>query len=234
MTPQITSSHLLSFCNEVKRILQVQLEDGDTCESRLCFLSSVLQNQGKGKPGAGLTGGIFQESLWKDMFFSQSPDRFSEPEEKDADYCFDGIPFSHKTIGWRGNGALALAWSKNPASGLQRTQFNSSMVIACTKQPKARGLWEGIQMGLYVIPVDWLKDNVVLSSNNKTDSLIEAKYTIQGLRYACDAGLHVALHYDHSAGEDHSLSFWTAGRSAAVRSRSADESHPSTLFPPHQ
>lgn len=228
------SSQLLAFCHEVKRILKLPLEDDATCASRLCFLSSVLQNQGKGKPGAGLTGGIFQEALWKDMFFSQSPDRFSEPEEKDADYCFDGVPLSHKTIGWRGNGVLALHWSKNPPSGLQRTQFKSSMVIASTKQPIAKGVWKGIKMGLYVIPVDWLNNNVKLSSNNKTTALIKAKYTREGMRYACDAGLHVELHYDHSAGEDHSLSFWTSGRSAAVRSRSAGDSPPSTLFPPHQ
>jgi hypothetical protein len=225
---------LLAFCNEVKRILKLPLPDGDSCESRLCFLSSVLQNQGKGKPGAGLTGGILQESLWKDMFFSQSPDRFSEPEEKDADYCFDGVPLSHKTIGWSGTGDLALHWSKNPASGLQRTQFNSSMVIACTRRPMARGVWEGLEMGLYVIPVDWLKENVELSNNNKTTALIKTKYTREGMRYACNAGLHVALHYDHFAGVDHSLSFWTLGRSAAVRFRSAEESPPSTLFPPHQ
>lgn len=205
------------FAEEVKRILKVELSDGETCESRLCFLSSVLQNQGKGQLGAGLTGGIFQESLWKDMFFSQAPNLFSEPTTKDADYCFKGVPLSHKTIGWRGSGSLALAWSKNPEGGLQRTEFKSSMVIACTKQPKKRGLWERIPIGLYVIPVTWIQQNVALSSNNKTDSLIEPKYTVKGMRYALENNLFVPVNYDHKSGENLKLSFWSAGRVATVQ-----------------
>ena len=215
------------FADEVERILKIKLPDGETCENRLCFLSSVLQNQGKGQLGAGLTGGIFQESLWKDMFFSQAPNLFSEPTTKDADYCFKGVPLSHKTIGWRGSGSLALAWSKNPEGGLQRTEFKSSMVIACTKQPKMRGLWERIPIGLYVIPVTWIQQNVELSSNNKTDSLIDPKYTVKGMRYALESNLFVPINYDHKSGENLKLSFWSAGRVATVQNRTSYFGEPS-------
>lgn len=201
----------------VKRVLRTVSPENITNEVKLCRLSSVLRNQSAGQNGAGLTGGQQQESLWVDML-TLGDVRFTiggDIKIDDADYYFQGYPISHKTIGWTGPGDLALAWSKNPFGGLQRTEFKASVAIALTRKP-AGGKWQGIQNGYYIVPLDFLKDNIVFSSNNKTDSLIKANQVISAIRYADRSGLMVPLAYDHEWGRGKYLSYWGAGLNSVI------------------
>jgi hypothetical protein len=210
-------------CREVLRavggVLRAQSDDGVTNEQKLCRLSSVLQNQNSGTRGAGLTGGQLQEALWVGMLTSGDRRfcaRSAAAVVTDADYYFDDYPISHKTIGWAGTGALALAWSKNPPGGIQRTEFKASMAVALTHRPATRGQWEGIENGYYLVPLDYLAREIQLSSNNKTDSLIETRYVLDALRYAASQSLMVPLAYDHMWGEGKVLSTWRVGLKAVT------------------
>jgi hypothetical protein len=201
----------------VSTVLRAQSDDGVTNEQKLCRLSSVLQNQNSGTRGAGLTGGQLQEALWVGMltlgdrrFAARSPSAVVT----DADYYFNDYPISHKTIGWAGSGALALAWSKNPPGGIQRTEFKASMAIALTHRPAIRGQWEGIENGYYLVPLDYLAANIQLSSNNKTDSLIDTRYVLDAMRYAASQSLMIPLTYDHEWGKGKVLSTWRVGLKA--------------------
>lgn len=203
----------------VRTVLAAPSTDGVTNAVKLCRLSAVLQNQISGRSGAGLTGGQLQEALWVDML-SGADARFAARSSAavvaDADYYFEDYPISHKTVGWAGTGALALAWSKNPPGGLQRTEFKASMAIALTHRPVTRGQWSGIANGYYVVPLDYLRQHVVFSSNNKTDSLIETRYVIAALQYAERESLMIPLPYDHEWGQGKFLSTWRVGLQAVA------------------
>jgi hypothetical protein len=209
------TDHMKS-CKEVieavRQVLKTVTDENVSNEEKLCRLSSVLQCQSAGQNGAGLTGGQQQESLWVDMLTSANVG-FSQKSDfaiDDADYYFKDYPISHKTIGWNGNGALALAWSKNPPGGLQRTEFKASMAVALTRKSSG-GMWANIPNGYYVVPLDYLQKNIEFSSNNKTDSLIKPDQVITAIRYANSVGLMLPLAYNHEWGKGKHLSYWGAG-----------------------
>jgi hypothetical protein len=213
----IMSDHHLARCTSVataiKTIWASLGPDGVAYGVRLARLASVIAHANSGQQGAGLTAGVQQESLFKDMLFYA--DRRFRPASAettiDADYVFDGYPLSHKTIGATGSGDLALAWSKNPAGGVQRNHFAASMVVMSFRAPSNRGKWVGLDTGAYVIPADYLQATVVLSSNNKTDSLISSRYVTQAMRHARDIGCMVPLVYHHSISVGVRLSLWQSG-----------------------
>ena len=180
---------------------------------RFSTLAAILFRQNEGKQGAGLTGGKQQEDLFRDMLL-YSDKRFSEtgtPEVKDADYYFNNLPPSHKTIGYNGGGDLALAWSKNGPDGLVRNKFHASMVIMCFRDQTKGGALKGQLQGAYVVPRDWLQDNISFSSNNKTDSLISASEIVRAMAYATSHALFVPLTYRHEAGGAARVSLWYSG-----------------------
>ena len=180
---------------------------------RFSTLAAILSRQNEGKQGAGLTGGKQQEDLFRDMLL-YSDNRFSEtgtPEVKDADYYFNNVPLSHKTIGYNGGGDLALAWSKNGPDGLVRNEFHASMVIMCFRDPGKSGALKGQLQGVYVVPRNWLQINISFSSNNKTDSLIKASEIARAMAFATAQGLFVPLDYRHEAGGAARVSLWYSG-----------------------
>ena len=210
----------IDHCRNAKAVVAKILEETSTdCVRngvKLCRLTSVVQQQLRGQNGAGLMGGMLQEAIWRDMLVSRS-ERFklnSRTLTADADYYFDGHPFSHKSIGWNGTGDLALAWSKNPVGGLQRMDFTASMAIAVTRKPAVRkgGRWYELPNGYYLVPLTYLRrairpENFV--RNNKTNSVIPAAHVVTALRYAHKQGLWVSLDFDYEWGEGRVLSYWS-------------------------
>lgn len=220
------------ICNKIIDEVQKILDSPNQTKSEqsnndvLCYLSSILVHQTAGKPGAGLTGGMLQESLWVDMLtagphFSSSPESPSNAMI-DADYYFDDYPISHKTIGprnWNGTGSpplsgsdLALAWSKNPEGGVQRLKFNASIAIAYTghRNPSSKSQWGKLEHGYYMIPLDWL-DNITLKSNNKTDSLISKSDVLTLMIKAKEKSLFAKLDFDYFRGKPYKLSYFKLG-----------------------
>lgn len=191
---------------------------GTPYAARFARLASIVAHQNQGKQGAGLSGGQQQETLFRDMLIA-SDSRFSETSDRpslDADYYFDSHPLSHKTIGFKGSGDLALSWSKNGPEGILRDRFDSSMVIMCFRDPAASGPLKSLPQGAYVIPATYLRGNVTLGANNKTDSLISKKDVAQAMRYAMAQHLYVPLRYQHAEGRGVRISVWVAGNPPAV------------------
>ena len=221
-----------SQCQDIKSILQAGLDQkctmGDQSETRkerLLFLASVLHNMNAGTKGAGLSGGVAQENLWREMLgdmqvgFTNTPPPGAQTAE--ADYYFKGYPLSHKTIGYNAESpALALAWSKNPPGGLQRTEFTTSMVILNFKPRKLKARkshWRDAQQGVHIIPLPDLKTIVTeFGSNNKTDSLIKADHVGQLIQFSQNSGLSVYFNFDNTLGEGKVLSYWRGGKKGAL------------------
>lgn len=220
-------------CKAIKEVLQTGLDQpcslGDTTEirkQRLLFLASVLQNMSAGTKGAGLSGGVVQENLWREMLadmkvgFTDRAPEFSETAE--ADYYFKGYPLSHKTIGYKAKTpALALAWSKNPPGGLQRTEFTTSMVILNFKPQSQRGKdtnWLHARQGAHIIPLPDLKEIVVsFGDNNKTDSLITTADVGRLISFSQANNYSVYFDFDNTVGEGLILSYWRNGTKGAMK-----------------
>ena len=229
LSPQEHRAH----CKAIKEVLQTGLEQpcslGDTSEirkQRLLFLASVLQNMSAGTKGAGLSGGVVQENLWREMLadmkvgFTDRAPEFSETAE--ADYYFKGYPLSHKTIGYKAKTpALALAWSKNPPGGLQRTEFTTSMVILNFKPQSQRGKdtnWLHARQGAHIIPLPDLKEIVVsFGDNNKTDSLITSADVGRLIAFSQANNYSVYFDFDNTVGEGLILSYWRNGTKGAMK-----------------
>lgn len=229
LSPQEHRAH----CRVIKDVLQAGLDQpctlGDQTETRkqrLLFLASVLQNMSAGTKGAGLSGGVAQENLWREMladmkvgFTDQAP---AGSETAEADYYFKGYPLSHKTIGYKAkNPALALAWSKNPPGGLQRTEFTTSMVLLNYKPQTQRAKdtnWRDARQGAHIIPLPDLREIVVeFDDNNKTDSLITSEYVGKLIAFSQSNNLSVYFDFDNTIGEGLILSYWRGGTKGAVR-----------------
>ena len=231
-TMALSSQEHRAYCKAIKDVLESGLDQpcnlGDKTETRkqrLLFLASVLQNMSAGTKGAGLSGGVAQENLWKEMLadmkigFTNQPPENTETAE--ADYYFKGYPLSHKTIGYNAkNPALALAWSKNPPEGLQRNEFTTSMVILNFKPQSQRAKddnWRDARQGVHIIPLPDLKEIVVnFSSNNKTDSLITTKYVGELIAFSQSNNYSVYFDFDNTVGEGLILSYWRSGTKGAV------------------
>lgn len=229
LSPQEHRAH----CKAIKEVLQAGLDQpcslGDTTEirkQRLLFLASVLQNMSAGTKGAGLSGGVVQENLWREMLadmkvgFTDRAPEFSETAE--ADYYFKGYPLSHKTIGYKAKTpALALAWSKNPPGGLQRTEFTTSMVILNFKPQSQRGKdenWLHARQGAHIIPLPDLKEIVVsFGDNNKTDSLITTADVGRLIAFSQANNYSVYFDFDNTVGEGLILSYWRNGTKGAMK-----------------
>lgn len=201
----------------IDQVLHTTTSIGVPYAVRFATLAAVIASQNEGRQGAGLTGGQQQESLFRDML-TRTDRRFTETapaEAPDADYYFDGLPLSHKTIGYNGTGDLALAWSKN-GEGVRRDQFVSSMVILSVRNPAKAGPLKSQPQGVFVIPATFLSGSVVFSSNNKTDSLIKAHYIAAAMHYSREHDLFVPIAYNPSAGHGVRISIWESGASPII------------------
>jgi hypothetical protein len=181
-----------------------------------------------GTKGAGLSGGVAQENLWREMLadmqagFSDKPK--SAQATADADYYFEDYPLSHKTMGYTASNStkFALAWSKNPEAGLQRTEFTSSMVILNYK-PSAKGKvkdlnWLDARQGAHIIPLPDLKRIVVeFGSNNKSTCTIDSKYISELIIFSQKNGYSTYFDFNYNAGKDYVLSYWRHGIKGAVK-----------------
>jgi len=222
----------LEKCREVKRTIESAIDmpcrlggGGETRRARLLFLASVLQNMSAGSKGAGLSGGVAQENLWREMLadmdvgFSDTPPPGGAT--KDADYYFKGYPLSHKTLGYNSQSAqLALAWSKNPKEGIQRTEFESSMLILSFRKQRKKSPdqnWNTARQGVHLIPLHILPQIVTeFDDNNKSDSIIKQEYVGQLIAYSQTNSLSVYFDFDYTLGEPYVLSYWRNGRGGAI------------------
>ena len=226
-----TTATELSRCASLRDCIIGELDktcstSGDSAESRrgrFSRLVAVLQNMNAGKSGGGLSGALATESVWKEFLkdINGGGDKFAfDPEEADADFSHSGKSYSLKTLGFRNKSAdLALAWSKNKPGSKQR-QFESAMVILSFRpaaQKSKNVFWRTAQQGVYIIPLSRLRATVRrFNRNNKTDTLIKAKYVVKLMESAVVEKLFIPLEISPSLWSNYELSYWKGGSACLV------------------
>jgi len=138
--------------------------------------------------GAGLSGGILVD-MFLSEYLSSHIESFTECHIGESDCCMLGLPLSIKKI--RGKSVIALDWSKNGETTQKRERFDTDIIIVnlktqqwwkkepncgyATQEEKESSFYSSvIKAGLYVISKTYCKNHVKLSSNNKTDSMIDS------------------------------------------------------------
>lgn len=136
--------------------------------------------------GAGLSGGTLSDKFVT-AYLSDKIPSFVEYHVGESDIMILGLPLSMKKI--HGKSTIALDWSKNKEHSKKRERFDTDMMII---NLKTKQWWKkspihvnqeeidsnfystSIKAGIYFISHTYCKSNICLSSNNKTDSLIES------------------------------------------------------------
>lgn len=120
-------------------------------------------------PGKGLTSGMLI-----DMFLTEflgKKDDIEKYHNGESDFKIFGLPLSLKSIS--GRSTIALNWSKNDSVN-QSDYFNVNILIfvSSTSRWWIKNDDKIINSGFYFINKDFCKQNITLSKNNKTNSLI--------------------------------------------------------------
>ena len=135
--------------------------------------------------GAGLTGGTLVDMLLCDFFKHKIP-QYTDNHDGECDMKICDMPLSLKKI--NGKSTIALDWSKNE-NAVKREHFSCCIMIINLKTEK---WWKNnpvsknskikmayndtIPSGIYLIDKQFCKFYIKLSSNNKTNTLIESQY----------------------------------------------------------
>ena len=120
--------------------------------------------------GCGMRGGAILDDFLGEYF--EGAKEYQEYHVGEADLKLCGIPLSLKSS-MRGDGStFALDWSKNETD-TQRESFGCDILILITQG----GAWwkrdnKVVRAGFYLVPKEFCRENVSLSSNNKTNRLI--------------------------------------------------------------
>lgn len=135
--------------------------------------------------GSGLSGGTIVDKFITTYLSALIPN-FEAYHEGEKDCKILDIPLSIKKI--RGKSSIALDWSKNGKDSKERERFDTDIMIINLKTEQ---WWKTtpvsvnkevtdvnysmyIKAGIYLISHDYCKGCIKLSSNNKTDSLIDS------------------------------------------------------------
>lgn len=151
--------------------------------------------------GAGLSGGILADKFVV-KFISNIVPEFEEFYCGESDCKIRGHPLSIKKI--NGKSTIALDWSKNGEDSKKRERFDTDMMIINLKTGKwwksypasaspheiETGFFSApMRAGIYFISKTFCKSNICLSSNNKTNSLIESVQLYKMLTYSVENGM---------------------------------------------
>ncbi len=152
--------------------------------------------------GAGLTGGVLIDMLLCDFLKSTIP-RYSDHHTGECDMKICDIPFSLKKI--NGKSSIALDWSKNEINS-SREHFSCDIMVINLKSErwwkknplasstKIKIIYNDIMpSGIYLIDKQFCKHYVKLSSNNKTNTLIESQYLYLMLKRSLSLHLFIEL-----------------------------------------
>ena len=153
--------------------------------------------------GAGLTGGILIDMLLTTYFSQELKDHYVELHSGESDMKIDNTKLSLKKI--NGKSTIALDWSKNNTQNTKK-YFNSDIVIVNLQSQK---WWKSkpnkittntnityndeIKSGIYFVDKKYCKRYIKLSSNNKTNSLIEPQYLYLMLKRSMRLRLYIEL-----------------------------------------
>jgi hypothetical protein len=152
--------------------------------------------------GAGLSSGTLIDMLLCEAFQTRLSE-YCDYHDGESDMKICNIPLSQKKI--NGKSTIALDWSKNKNKS-QREHFSCHILIINLKTEQ---WWkktpvnsisninitynDKIPSGIYIIDKQFCKYSIKLSSNNKTDTLIDSQYLYIMLKHSINQKLFIAL-----------------------------------------
>jgi len=148
----------------------------------------AINNSCKGD-GAGLSSGGLVDMLISALF-KYHLINYKEFHYGESDMKIWDVPFSQKKIS--GKSSLALNWSKNKTPGVYNP-FNCHIIIINLKTVRWWKDTAEIPAGIYFINKEFCKKNIVLTSNNKTDTLIDCKEVYKMLMYSIKHSLYISF-----------------------------------------
>lgn len=153
--------------------------------------------------GAGLSGGTLIDMLLCNYFQEKLPE-YTDHHAGESDMMICDMPLSQKKI--NGKSAIALDWSKNEKSKSEREVFSCNLIIINLKTEK---WWkknpnqtiskknitfnDTIPAGIFLLDKQFCKYYIKLSSNNKTNTLIESQYLYIMLKRSISQKLYIEL-----------------------------------------
>lgn len=141
----------------------------------------------KGESGSGLSGGMLID-MFLTEYLTNIIESYEACHEGESDCKILNIPISIKKI--NGKSTIALDWSKNGDDSKKRERFETDIMVVnlksckwwkecpqgATQEEKDAGYYSSImKAGIYIISHKYCKNNITLSSNNKTNNLIDNK-----------------------------------------------------------
>ena len=167
--------------NELKKYLTHDV----LCDmlAKMNAVSDVL----KGDSGSGLSGGMLID-MFLTEYLTNIIKSYEACHKGESDCKILNIPISIKKI--NGKSTIALDWSKNGDDSKKRERFETDIMIinlkscqwwktepqgATQEEKDSKYYSTTIKAGIYIISHKYCKNNVTLSSNNKTNSLIDTK-----------------------------------------------------------
>ena len=147
--------------------------------------------------GCGLTSGSISDMYISEYFQAKLGTDYTSFHKGESDMKLYGYPLSLKKI--KGGTSIALNWSKNPNKST-REYFQDDIIMLNTnsgqwwkkKLPESHiSYCDTIMAGMYIIPKNYCKRNITLSSNNKTDTRINKRELYKMLHYSISQNLYL-------------------------------------------
>lgn len=188
----------LQQMNEMKNYFNHYLDSSKLQEMSNYFHSLKLFCEGD---GCGLLGGALSDMIFVSYLKKHLPD-FFEHHCGESDCKIKNTSYSLKKI--NGKSMIALNWSKNDTKTKHKL-FQSNIIIVnlksskwWKKEPKNKifndiVFNETIPSGIYFIDKYYCQQNIKVSSNNKTDTLIKDQYLYAMLLNSMKNNLYIKL-----------------------------------------
>lgn len=146
--------------------------------------------------GAGLSSGLFIDMLLCE-FLSNKLDKCEEYHNGECDIKINDINFSLKKI--NGKSLLALDWSKNNNENTTKDIFTHNIILINTKtcqwwkKNSNIDYTKTIKSGIYIISKDYCKENIKLSSNNKSNSIITHQNVYKMINNSIESSTYIEI-----------------------------------------
>jgi hypothetical protein len=150
----------------------------------LIFLGRDILKKEHGKRPGGMGTGSTEEDMWTTGF--DRTKLLCDRMVTQADCgikCPDPVPLSIKCT----KSSIAVNWGKNKEK--IDFQFIAPIMIIWHK-PKPKHACES---GVYVVDPEWCQANIVLSSNNKTDYMVDDKQVVKMMEHAKEQGMFAPI-----------------------------------------
>jgi hypothetical protein len=190
----------IGILQKVYKTLKGQLTKNDL--QKLTNMCKAITNKCKGD-GAGLTSGSIIDMLLCDYLKSKLGEKYTDYHNGECDLMISDIPLSLKKI--NGKSTIALNWSKNENNN-EEEHFTCDIIIINLRQEK---WWKNcpniknikpkmiyndeIPSGIFIIDKQFCKYFIKLSSNNKTNTLIDAQNLYIMLKRSISMNLFISL-----------------------------------------